>query len=216
VSQEPTNRSFDELAKGLATGTLSRGKALRLMGAALVGGTLGSLGMGEAAGDPPGCKRNGKKCKRNTQCCSENCVNGRCACPVGTTPCDTQCCPEGRECVGGQCQGGCPSGRTLTEGDCNCADFCDAPDPSLFACQNNPDCLCTKTTENTGFCAKITGPCEPPCSSSSDCPSGWKCQVDSCCATPVCGPPCTCAQNGSICSSDSECCSGMCESETCA
>jgi len=31
------------------------------MGAALVGGTLGSLGIaGEAAGDPPGCKRNVK------------------------------------------------------------------------------------------------------------------------------------------------------------
>ena len=35
--------SLDELAKGLATGTLSRGKALRLMGAALVGGTLASI-----------------------------------------------------------------------------------------------------------------------------------------------------------------------------
>ncbi len=40
-----TNRegSFDELAKGLAAGTVSRGKALRLMGAALVGGVLASL-----------------------------------------------------------------------------------------------------------------------------------------------------------------------------
>jgi hypothetical protein len=40
-----TNRegSFDELAKGLAAGTLSRGKALRLMGAALVGGALASV-----------------------------------------------------------------------------------------------------------------------------------------------------------------------------
>src|SRR5919107_1109369 len=33
----------DELTRGLASGTLSRGKALRLMGAALVGGTLASL-----------------------------------------------------------------------------------------------------------------------------------------------------------------------------
>jgi hypothetical protein len=35
--------SFDELAKGLATGEVSRRKALRLMGAALVGGALASL-----------------------------------------------------------------------------------------------------------------------------------------------------------------------------
>ena len=33
---------FDDLARGLADGTLTRGKALRLMGAAVVGGALGS------------------------------------------------------------------------------------------------------------------------------------------------------------------------------
>jgi hypothetical protein len=35
--------SLDELAKGLASGTLSRGKALRLMGGALVGAALASV-----------------------------------------------------------------------------------------------------------------------------------------------------------------------------
>jgi hypothetical protein len=35
--------SFDELARGLAEGTVSRRKALRLVGAALVGGALASL-----------------------------------------------------------------------------------------------------------------------------------------------------------------------------
>jgi hypothetical protein len=35
--------SFDELAKGVASGTLSRGKALRLLGAALVGGAMASI-----------------------------------------------------------------------------------------------------------------------------------------------------------------------------
>ena len=40
-----TNRegSFDELAKGLASGAVSRRRALRLMGAALVGGALASF-----------------------------------------------------------------------------------------------------------------------------------------------------------------------------
>ena len=40
-----TNRegSFDELAKGLPSGNFSRGQALRIMGAALVGGALASL-----------------------------------------------------------------------------------------------------------------------------------------------------------------------------
>jgi hypothetical protein len=43
VSEESTNRSFDELARGLASGSISRRKALRLMGAALVGGVLASV-----------------------------------------------------------------------------------------------------------------------------------------------------------------------------
>ncbi len=49
MSEETNGRSFDELAKGLASGEVSRRKALRLMGAALAGGTLASLvGIGEA------------------------------------------------------------------------------------------------------------------------------------------------------------------------
>jgi len=43
VSQQTTNRYFDELTRALASGSISRGKALRLMGAALVGGTLASF-----------------------------------------------------------------------------------------------------------------------------------------------------------------------------
>ena len=78
---------FDELARGLADGSLTRAKALRLMGAALLGGTLGSLGIsGEAGADPPGCKRNGKNCKRNDQCCSGNCsTSGTCQAQTTTT-----------------------------------------------------------------------------------------------------------------------------------
>jgi hypothetical protein len=71
--------SFDELAVGLSSGTLSRGKALRLMGAALVGGTLASLG-GVAAADEE-CKPLNKKCRKNHQCCSGTCTEGKCACP---------------------------------------------------------------------------------------------------------------------------------------
>src|SRR5215216_398264 len=77
---------FDELARGLADGSITRGKALRLMGAALVGGTLASLGIGEAGADPPGCKRAGKHCTRDTQCCgSLVCVSGTCQTPTTST-----------------------------------------------------------------------------------------------------------------------------------
>ena len=63
--QEARDHSFDELARGLASGSISRGKALRLMGAALVGGALASVGIGEASAAPGGCKRNGKLCKND-------------------------------------------------------------------------------------------------------------------------------------------------------
>jgi hypothetical protein len=77
---------FDELARGLADGSLTRGKALRLMGAALLGGTLGSLGIREASADRPGCKRAGKHCTRTDQCCGDLvCLSGTCQTPTTTT-----------------------------------------------------------------------------------------------------------------------------------
>jgi hypothetical protein len=54
MSPEARERSFDELARGLASGEVSRRRAIRLMGAALVGGALASLGIREAAGAPGG------------------------------------------------------------------------------------------------------------------------------------------------------------------
>src|SRR3712207_2670249 len=43
MPERTRERSFDELAKGLAAGSVSRRKAIRLMGAALVGGALASF-----------------------------------------------------------------------------------------------------------------------------------------------------------------------------
>jgi len=88
VSQETANRTFDELTRGLASGTLSRSKALKLMGAAILGGTLASIpGIAWGAKLKPG----GAKCKRNEQCASGQCVDGECVgggtCAGCTEPC---------------------------------------------------------------------------------------------------------------------------------
>jgi len=104
--------SFDELARGLASGELSRRKALKLMGAGLVGGTLASLGFGGvAAAAPPGCTRNGEPCRRDKQCCSGNCSSrGRCVSgPSGGLASVPPCSPytSSFEC----CAGSCISGR---------------------------------------------------------------------------------------------------------
>ena len=90
MSPEARERSFDELARGLANGSISRGKALRLMGAALVGGVLASMpGTAEAARFT--CPTGFHKCKGMSSCC----VEGRACCGTKSVP---ACCAEGDVC----------------------------------------------------------------------------------------------------------------------
>jgi hypothetical protein len=113
--------SFDELAVGLSSGTLSRGKALKLVGAALVGGLLASLpGIAQAA--PEACPPLRQQCGRI--CCTADavcCGKGAKAvcCPPDSTCCQgegrTICCQPGSIC----CRFG---GGTTT---CNTPDFCE-------------------------------------------------------------------------------------------
>jgi hypothetical protein len=93
MATQTTERAFDELTRGLASGTLSRGKALRLMGAALVGGALASV-PGTALADDD-CRGFGRRCRRDRQCCSKNCVRRGddkvCGCPKGKSRCGLRC-----------------------------------------------------------------------------------------------------------------------------
>jgi hypothetical protein len=71
MSPEARERSFDELASGLASGTLSRGKALRLLGAALLGGALAfTPKVAEAALHK--CDSAGE-CPKGGSCCAGTC-----------------------------------------------------------------------------------------------------------------------------------------------
>jgi hypothetical protein len=155
MSPVAREHSFDELTRGLASGSISRGKALRLMGAALVGGTLASLGIdGEAGAAPPGCKRAGKNCTRDTQCC------GSLVCPSGTcqTPCPT----------GGSCETGFSFGcqnsdncfcTTTPEGTTFCTEaiLCD----SAVTCTSSQDCPSGWVCSDT--CCDGRSICNPPC-----------------------------------------------------
>ena len=134
TSLEATDASsFDDLAKGLATGTLSRGRALRMLGAALMGGALASIPGVAWAAKPGGCA-SGVTCKG--KCCpvGATCGTGKgggCACPTGQMVCGGQCvslttnqncgscgnaCQEGKTCQGGVCA--CPQGQTECGGVC--------------------------------------------------------------------------------------------------
>src|SRR5215217_4147618 len=167
---------FDDLARGLADGSLTRGKALRLMGAALLGGTLASLGIREAAGAPPGCKRAGKHCTRTDQCCgSLVCLSGTCQTQT-TTPTPTTSTTE------------TPTTSTTTT---TCSGL-----PNGATCTTSGEC-CSGNCHSSGFCLPPTGTIDVSCNCSeasgtlhtihlaclSECP-----QLDT--FTPVCTSVC--------------------------
>ena len=178
--QEARDHSFDELTRGLASGSISRGKALRLMGAALVGGALGSVGIGEAGADD--CKRNGKRCKKDTQCCSGNCVNaptGTCAaCPSGQVLCNGNCVSNSCLANSGQvfnsstCQCECPSGKVLLSNG-TCATTGCGTDPSVCSACANP--TCSPEISGVGAFCREVGSLSGLCTTTSDCPTGRFC-----------------------------------------
>jgi hypothetical protein len=202
---------FDDLARGLVDGTLTRGKALRLMGAALVGGTLGSLGMGEASADE--CKRNGKACKKDKQCCSGKCEGNICvaACPSGQVLCGGNCvsnrcltgqtfntttcqceCPSGQEVCGGSCvSSSCPTGQTLNTSTCQCeAVVCvEGTTTGCGTCVSNEPgagnraCICQNLPGGTGqICYYGSVCCFDSCAACADYPG-------SVCVEPTGAPP---------------------------
>jgi hypothetical protein len=168
-----TNRvaSFDELAKGLAGGTVSRGKALRWLGAALFGGAVASI-PGVAFAAPcrsPRIRCSGQCCAEGVTTCQGTGRNKTCGpapvvCPPGQDVCGGQCldtstdlancgacgnaCGLSQSCVDGQCQ--CPPGTSFCTG-IGCVDTnCPTPlDPTTCQC----DCP----------------PGHPPCGAGSSC-----------------------------------------------
>ena len=189
MSQETSNRSFDELTRGLASGSISRGRALRLMGAAVVGGALASVGIGEADADDR-CKPTGKKCKKNAQCCSGNCSGGTCAaCASGQVLCDSGSCASnscptgtGQSFNTSTCQCECPTGKVkLSNGTC------------ATPCTTAPECPCGKcrgsaTNPVQGYCA--TDSPSGSCTSDADCDTGQFCGRSLVSFGPACLPTC--------------------------
>ena len=171
MATQTTQSSLDELAKGLATGTLSRGKALRWMGGALLGAALASVPGVAWAND---CRRLGRECRRDSQCCSKNCVrrgdNKVCGCPEGKKRCGDRCvnlnrnenhcgecfnrCAPGEECDHGVCGGGC----TANGGDCSdpsecCGGFCDESGRCCSGeCTTDTDCCGDNICDSVGLC----------------------------------------------------------------
>ena len=62
--------AFDDLARGLATGRVTRRRALQVFAAAAAGGVLSLMGIREASAQP-GCRGEGHPCEGNQECCPD-------------------------------------------------------------------------------------------------------------------------------------------------
>jgi hypothetical protein len=171
VSEDARDRSLDELAKGLASGTLSRRKALHLMGAALLGGALASVPGVALAAPKPGSGRGGggksacaKYCQSlfgaNTpaeqQCVSEGTAGtGPCFSCSPTTGCGPNfqkptCTVTGQSYNCSTCQCECPSPQTVVDGACvdcptstTCAGSGGTLDPNTCECSCPSGAVCS-------------------------------------------------------------------------
>jgi hypothetical protein len=138
----PVDHPLDELAEGLARGTLTRRRALRLAGAVLFGGALSAVpGMALAA--PP--EGRGRPCPKGEVKCRDACCGpeDRCCRGVCTNvsfdrfncgACRNEC-AEGEDCCGsagcvaldthehcGGCFSGCHEAEICVNGTCQCPD----------------------------------------------------------------------------------------------
>jgi hypothetical protein len=146
--------SLDELAKGLASGTLSRGKALRWMGGALVGAALTSIpGVAWAAKPPSPPGGGGGNCAAGELKCRGICVNPQTN-PNNCGGC-FKTCGGAQICTGGQCV--CPPGTCLSGGQCinattttNCGPTCATCGTGQGCCEGT--CIELNTVANCGSC----------------------------------------------------------------
>jgi hypothetical protein len=166
-------RSFDALARGLANGSISRRKALRMLGAALVGSALASIpGMALAQPPPGACKPKGAKCIVNRDCCSQNCFtqNGKLICgPV------LGACFNDNDCTS------VPGQDPCTKAVCDQATGVCVLEPKTCPPSNNPCAARTECNPATGACVEI------PVNAGTVCrPAQGGCDLPAVCAGTTC------------------------------
>src|SRR5215211_335761 len=173
---------FDDVAKGLASGTVSRGQALRWMGGALVGAALASVpGVAWAANDGNSacahfCTQTFSPGPQRAECISAA-ARGEGHCfecgPKATDQtrvlCGQVCCASDESCS--------DNGQCVTSNICNSQ--CE-----LVLCGTSPsgtpfagsDCFCRPLVEGGCFCGtgQISS-CSMFCNTNNDCPSGTVC-----------------------------------------
>jgi hypothetical protein len=202
--QPVEEHSFDDLARGLATGTVSRGQALKMVGAAVLSAALMPLFPDTAQAltrrQRRRCSRQGGTVCGEVQRSQVCCAAGRPCCGTARSP---VCCPSGRQCVDGSCR--CPTGETECSGSCvnldtdenNCR-TCGNACPEGATCVDG-SCVCP---EGTFECDVVPGELPPRCVECGcggvECPAGQVCCGGTCCPSGevccnaierICSPP---------------------------
>jgi hypothetical protein len=129
--------SFDELAKGMASGTISRSRALKMAGAALLGAVLVPFSAAPAEA------RRRNPCKGKPAITTEFCPIEEAACKR-TDP-------------------GCVC-TTTTEGDKRCVHFTTDDCPTFSECESSSECPGRRVCIPVGACCFFTpNLCVRPC-----------------------------------------------------
>jgi hypothetical protein len=172
VSQQTTNRYFDELARAMAEGSLSRRRALKLFAGTAIAALIPSRALAD------------DDCVRVCHVPFDR-VTGECDFANARTRCvsrrERRRHLENHPC---DCRGSCRNCLTPDE-------ICTVgPDLCESACgPEGAPCACAPTTEGQTAC--IDAFCGTPCNSSDDCPAGAVCGlVAECCGESVCLFPC--------------------------
>ena len=189
-SREDTmeEHSFDELARGLASGTLSRGRVLKLVGAVILSTALmpwfPSTAQALTARQRRQCvQQGGAVCgaRRRTEIC----------CPAGQACCGTSrqpvCCASGETCMNGTCETSAPPLCSTTN-----------PCPTTGQCCSNGQCVSSCPSGET--CVNMM--CQP-----AECPSGQILCAEGC-VDPLTDNR-NCGGCGNLCFGNA-CCGGRC------
>ena len=186
---------FDDLARGLDDGTLSRRRALRLAGGALLAAVVPPLFPREADARRRISKR--KRCKRK----------GGVYFSSGTCHCASTCshllsCNASSDCL-------CAEKADGSGGFCGDRPSVSASDCARLGCASpGQECIVVRDCNLGG----VGAACRPPligCAQDLGCLNGT-------CQFTACVPRCGCSRTGASCSTNEECCSGQCNGGMCA
>ena len=177
---------LDNLSRSVADGSLTRRALLRRVGAGALAGAAAAVGRRAATLEA--------QVAAGSRCLISSAPNTATGCPSGQICATTGsnqgiCCPVGMVSGGGGTTCVCPPGHRLINGAC----FATCSGPLQCGATGTCGCPggCHPTNEGVAICgAPIACHVAKLCTSTSQCPTGYACELTCCGPDPICVPPC--------------------------